>query len=196
MQPALQAAPASPARCTFVCALPLYHIFALTVCCAAGDAHRRTERADPQPARHRRHASRICRSTASTCSRRSTRCSTRCATTRTSRKLDFSATAASRTAAAWPCRRRSPTNGWRRPAARSSKATACPRPRRAPPAIRPTTQRLHRHDRPAAAVNARSASSTMTASDVPLGQPGEICHPRAAGDGRLLAAARRDGHGR
>jgi len=44
--------PPPPEQLTVVCALPLYHIFALTVCSLLGAAHRRVESADPEPARY------------------------------------------------------------------------------------------------------------------------------------------------
>jgi long-chain acyl-CoA synthetase len=53
------------------------------------------------------------------------------------RKLDFSRLIFP-PAAAWRCRRRWPSAGWRRPAARSAKAMACPRRHRWRPPTAPT----------------------------------------------------------
>ena len=69
---------------TSVCALPLYHIFAFTVNMMLSHAHRRQADPDPESARPAGACSRSCRSTPSTASRRSTRCSTGWPTTPTS----------------------------------------------------------------------------------------------------------------
>jgi long-chain acyl-CoA synthetase len=66
-----------------VCALPLYHIFGFTREHDAGAAHRRLQHPDPQP-RDIRACQGAVASSASTASRRSTRCSTRWPTIPTS----------------------------------------------------------------------------------------------------------------
>ena len=53
LQPALKKPPHVD-QLIIVCALPLYHIFALTACFLLGRARRRRQSADPQPARHGR----------------------------------------------------------------------------------------------------------------------------------------------
>ena len=79
-----------------------------------------------------------------------------------------------RPAAAWRCRKRWPTPGSRRPASRSSKATACRRPRRCSPATAATSRNgpapsACRCRRP------KSRSATTTAMKCRIGEHGEIC---------------------
>ena len=64
-----------------VCALPLYHIFALTACYLLAVRAGGVQSADPQPARHGRLRQGAGRSTRSTASRPSTRSTTACCTT-------------------------------------------------------------------------------------------------------------------
>ena len=70
--------------------------------------------------------------------------------------------------------RRRPSCGWRRPAARSARATACRRPRRRRRCNPVDQHRLHRHHRPADAVHRASKLLDDDGNEVPLGQPGEI----------------------
>ena len=55
--------------------------------------------------------------------------------------------------------------------------------------------RIQRLDRPAGPVDRHRCCATTTASDVRAGPARRDLHPRPAGDGRLLAAARRDRQG-
>ncbi len=114
-------------------------------------------------------------------------------TTRTSTR-STGATSRSRSAAAWRCRARSRSCGWRRPAARSARATACRRPR------------------PSASCNPVTSTAFTGTIGVPLPQHRDEAarrrrprsaagparrdrHQGPAGDGRLLAAPRRDRQG-
>ena len=145
---------------------------------ADGHAAGRQQRHDPQPARHSRLRQGDAASIRSTSSRGSTRCSTRCSTTRISEARLHAADADARPAA-WRCSAPSPSAGRRRPAARSSRATGCPRPRRS----RPPT-RSARPSSPARSAcrcpRPRSPSATTTAT---------IC--RSARSARSASAGRR-----
>ena len=124
-----------PEQFVYVCALPLYHVFALVVNCLFGHPSGHAERADHQSPRHpgvregnrevqvQRHPGRQHAVQRARRERRSSASST-------------SRACASRTAAAWRCSARSPKSGWRSPACRSSRATACRKRRRSPPATR------------------------------------------------------------
>jgi long-chain acyl-CoA synthetase len=83
--------------------------------------------------------------------------------------------------------------GWRKPAARSARATACPKP--ALGELQPGgLDGLHRHHRRAAAQHRAGLARRRR----PRGAHGHARRdrdPRAAGDGRLLEARRRDGQG-
>ena len=176
--PALEREPAMPSKSIIICALPLYHIFALTVSCLLGMRSGAHEPADPQSARHRRASSRSCRSTRSTCFP--------AVNTLFNALLNNAGLPqarllqpACRTAAAWRCSRRSPTSGWRSPAARSSRATGCRETSPVATCNPIRHRRVHRHDRPAAAVHrdrdprrrrqasCRSASRARSASAGP-----------------------------
>ena len=112
-------------------------------------------------------------------------------------KLDFSGAEGVATAAAWRCRRRWPTSGSRSPACRSSKATACPRPRRWPPCNPADVTEF-----------TGTIGLPMPSTEIAIldddGNPraarpaGRDRDPRPAGDGRLLEppGRNRQGHDR
>ena len=182
-----------PEQFVYICALPLYHVFALVVNCLFGMRHRHAQRADHEPARHRRFRQATWRSTSSTCFRASTRSTTRCARTRSSAS-SISRACASRTAAAWRCRRRSRTSGGRSPACRSSRATGCPRPRPSRPATRSSTREYNGTiGMPFPNTEIADPRRCRTAGAArPAGRDRD---PRAAGHGRLLEPAGRDREG-
>ena len=111
---------------------------------------------------------------ASTLSRPSTRCSTRCSTTRTSPSSTSRSCVSNGGGMAV---QQAVAERWLKPspAARSSRAMGCRKPRRRRPATRLDIDRIYRHDRPCRCRRPTSRSATTTASDVPLGEPGEIC---------------------
>ena len=100
----------------------------------------------------------------------------------------------SRSAAAWRCRARSPSCGSRRPAARSARATACRRPRRRPPATR-STSTAYTGTIGLPMPNTELKLLDDDGNEVPLGTAGRDRDQGPAGDGRLLAAPRRDRQG-
>ena len=97
-------------RLVIVCALPLYHIFALTVCALLGTRRRRTERSDPEPARH----SGLHQGTGKYKVNMLPAVNTLYNALLNNpdfAKLDFSSLQDAATAAAWRCSRPSPTDG-------------------------------------------------------------------------------------
>ena len=162
-----------PAHLTFICALPLYHIFALTVNALMGMQQGAHNILIPNPrdipgfvkelGKHR-----------STSFPASTRCSTRCSTIEDFRKLDFKPLLLTLGGgmAVQQRGRRALEGADRLQHHRRLRAVGNLAGGDRQPAQR---RRIHRHDRPAAARRPRSPSATTTATPCALGEVGEIC---------------------
>ena len=162
-----------PAHLTFVCALPLYHIFALTVNALMGMQQGALNILIPNPRDIPGFVKELQKYPVQHLPR------PQHAVQRAAQQRGFPQ-ARLQPLILTPGRRhggaegRSPSAGRSSPATTSPKATACPRPRRwRPPtsAARPTSpaRSACRCPRP------RSPSATTTGGDLPLGEVGEIC---------------------
>ena len=191
-QPALKKIPAGEQIVT-ICALPLYHIFGFNTNMMLGDAHGRLQHPDPESARPRRRCSRSCAARRSTASRRSTRCSTRMAHHADFGSVDWSHLKIS-VGGGMAVQRRPPSCGSRRPAARSVEGYGLSET--SPSATcNPVDSTAFSGNIGLPMPNTELTLLDDDGHEVPLGTPGEIAIRGPAGDGRLLAAARRDGQG-
>ena len=135
-QPALKKMPPA-SRSSTICALPIYHIFGfntnMMLAMRMGGANLLIANPRDLPA-----CSRSCRARRSTAFRPSTRCSTRLANHPDFGTVDWSGLGHLGRRRHGGAERHGQAVAARRPAARSSRATACRRPRPRPPATRST----------------------------------------------------------
>ena len=147
---------------TIVCALPLYHIFALTACCMLGARLGMTEPADPEPARHPRLRQDAAEAHQVHMFPAVNTLFNALANDPEFARLDFSELVVSNGGgmAVQQATAREVAQGHRLPDGRRLRPVA--RPRRSAPSTG-STNGVHRHHRPAAAVAPRSRSATTRA---------------------------------